>query len=176
MIELPSLPNWLSTQRTVFWRNLSVRNAVTSPFLYGLHTRPKTNIEHGFYARLAIFILALIIPNGLGFSRKIDGASIWKNATLQPLKSQLSRGHLDNPPRLLAFASRKRDYTLPMQNEFTAVIEQDGEWYVGWSREIPGANGQGHTIEECRASLGESIRLILEDRREGSTNRSCHRT
>ena len=46
------------------------------------------------------------------------------------------------------------------------MIEQDGEWYVGWSPEIPGANGQGHSIEECRANLGEAIRLILEDRRE----------
>ncbi len=46
------------------------------------------------------------------------------------------------------------------------MIEQDGEWYVGWSPEIPGANGQGHTMEECRASLSAAIQLILEDRRE----------
>jgi predicted RNase H-like HicB family nuclease len=60
----------------------------------------------------------------------------------------------------------KRNYTLPMRNDFTAVIEQDGEWYVGWSREIPGANGQGHTAEECRASIDAAIRLIqTEDRR-----------
>ena len=31
---------------------------------------------------------------------------------------------------------------------------------------VPGANGQCHTIEECRASLSEAIRLILADRRE----------
>lgn len=53
-----------------------------------------------------------------------------------------------------------------MHNEFTAVIERDGEWFVGWSPEIPGANGQGLTVEECRGSLGDAIRLILEDRRE----------
>jgi predicted RNase H-like HicB family nuclease len=53
-----------------------------------------------------------------------------------------------------------------MRNEFTAVIEQDGEWFVGWSPEIPGANGQGRTMDECRDSLGAAIRLILEDRRE----------
>ena len=53
-----------------------------------------------------------------------------------------------------------------MRNEFTAVIEQDGEWYVGWSPEVPGANGQGHTIEECRSDLAAAIALILEDRRE----------
>jgi predicted RNase H-like HicB family nuclease len=53
-----------------------------------------------------------------------------------------------------------------MHNEFTAVIERDGEWFVGWSPEIPGANGQGHTVEECKANLSDAIRLILEDRRE----------
>ena len=53
-----------------------------------------------------------------------------------------------------------------MRNEFTAVIERDGEWLVAWSPEIPGANGQGHTIEECRKSLAAAIQLILEDRRE----------
>ena len=54
-------------------------------------------------------------------------------------------------------------YTLPMRNEFTAVIERDGEWFVGWSPEIPGANGQGSTVEECRESLGAAIQLILEE-------------
>ena len=53
-----------------------------------------------------------------------------------------------------------------MRNEFTAVIERDGEWFVSWSPEIPGANGQGHTIEECRESLAAAIQLILQDRRE----------
>jgi predicted RNase H-like HicB family nuclease len=53
-----------------------------------------------------------------------------------------------------------------MKNEFTAVVERDGEWYVAYCREIPGANGQGQTVEEARASLSEAITLILEDRRE----------
>jgi predicted RNase H-like HicB family nuclease len=53
-----------------------------------------------------------------------------------------------------------------MNGEFTAIIEQDGEWYVGYCPEIPGANGQGKTIEECRANLASAIELILEDRRE----------
>ena len=53
-----------------------------------------------------------------------------------------------------------------MHNEFTAVIEQDGEWYIGYCPEISGANGQGRTLEECRASLADAIALILEDRRE----------
>ena len=52
-----------------------------------------------------------------------------------------------------------------MHNEFTAVIERDGEWYIGYCPEVPGANGQGHTKEEAKQSLSEAIALILEDRR-----------
>jgi predicted RNase H-like HicB family nuclease len=53
-----------------------------------------------------------------------------------------------------------------MHNEFTAIIEKDGEWYVAYCPEVPGANGQGKTIVECKASLASAISLILEDRRE----------
>jgi predicted RNase H-like HicB family nuclease len=53
-----------------------------------------------------------------------------------------------------------------MRNEFTSVIEEDGEWFIGYCPEIPGANGQGRTVEECRANLAEAIALILKDRRE----------
>jgi len=51
-----------------------------------------------------------------------------------------------------------------MNSEFTAIIEQDENWYIAHCPEIPGANGQGCTIEECRANLTEAIALILEDR------------
>ena len=53
-----------------------------------------------------------------------------------------------------------------MHNEFTAIIEKDGDWYIAYCPEVPGANGQGRTIEECKASLAEAISLILEDRRQ----------
>jgi len=53
-----------------------------------------------------------------------------------------------------------------MHNEFTAVIERDGDWFIGYCPEIPGANGQGRTRKECKESLSEAIKLILEDRRE----------
>ena len=53
-----------------------------------------------------------------------------------------------------------------MHNEFMAVIERDEDWYIGYCPEIPGANGQGHTVEECRQNLAEAVSLILEDRRE----------
>jgi len=53
-----------------------------------------------------------------------------------------------------------------MHNEFTAIIERDGKWFIAYCPEVPGANGQGGTKEEARASLGAAIALILEDRRE----------
>lgn len=55
-----------------------------------------------------------------------------------------------------------------MHNEFTAIVEQDGPWYVAYCAEVPGANGQGKSREECLANLRESISLILEHRREES--------
>jgi predicted RNase H-like HicB family nuclease len=47
-----------------------------------------------------------------------------------------------------------------MANEFAAVFERDGEWHNAYCPEIPGANGQGKTKDEARASLAEAIALI----------------
>lgn len=55
-----------------------------------------------------------------------------------------------------------------MRNEFTAIVEQDGPWYVAYCAEVPGANGQGKTRDECLANLREAISLILDHRREES--------
>jgi predicted RNase H-like HicB family nuclease len=54
-----------------------------------------------------------------------------------------------------------------MHNEFTAIVEQDGPWFVAYCAEAPGANGQGKT-HEGMANLREAIALILEHRREES--------
>ncbi|MFO8009563.1 MAG: type II toxin-antitoxin system HicB family antitoxin [Dehalococcoidia bacterium] len=53
-----------------------------------------------------------------------------------------------------------------MRNEFTAIIEEDEGWFIAYCPEIPGANGMGRTIDECRESLAEAINLILSDRRD----------
>ena len=55
-----------------------------------------------------------------------------------------------------------------MHNEFTAIVEQDGPWYIAYCAEVPGANGQGKSREECLESLRQAIALILEYRREES--------
>ncbi len=53
-----------------------------------------------------------------------------------------------------------------MRNEFTAIVERDGDWFIAYCPEIPGANGQGHTVPEALHSLTEAISLILDDRRQ----------
>lgn len=50
--------------------------------------------------------------------------------------------------------------------QFTAIYEKGEKYYIGYCPEVPGANGQGETIEECRESLKEAIKLILQDRLE----------
>jgi predicted RNase H-like HicB family nuclease len=52
-----------------------------------------------------------------------------------------------------------------VKREFTAIIEkapEGGFWAI--CPEIPGANGQGETVEEAKENLKEAIALILEDR------------
>jgi predicted RNase H-like HicB family nuclease len=51
-----------------------------------------------------------------------------------------------------------------MKNQFTAVIEQDGEWFIANCPEIPGANGQGRSREECLENLADAVQLVREDR------------
>lgn len=54
-----------------------------------------------------------------------------------------------------------------MKGEFTAVIEkapEGGYWAI--CPEVPGANGQGATVDEAKASLRDAIRLIFDDRLE----------
>jgi predicted RNase H-like HicB family nuclease len=53
-----------------------------------------------------------------------------------------------------------------MHNEFNAIIEKDGKWFIAYSPEIPGANGQGLTKDECLNNLTDAICLILEDRKK----------
>ncbi|MBK1654983.1 type II toxin-antitoxin system HicB family antitoxin [Allochromatium vinosum] len=52
-----------------------------------------------------------------------------------------------------------------MKGEFTAIIEpapEGGFWAI--CPEIPGANGQGETLEETKENLRQAIELVLEDR------------
>ena len=50
--------------------------------------------------------------------------------------------------------------------KFTAIFERDGDWWIGYVEELPGANTQGRTLEEARENLKETVQLIIEANRE----------
>ena len=52
-----------------------------------------------------------------------------------------------------------------MRNEFTAVVQRDGRWWVGWVQEIPGVNSQGESREELMENLRSALREMLEQNR-----------
>ncbi len=45
--------------------------------------------------------------------------------------------------------------------QFTSIIQRDGDWYVAFCPELDIAS-QGRTIEEARTNLIEAIELFLE--------------
>ena len=49
---------------------------------------------------------------------------------------------------------------------FTAVYERGGDWWIGYVEELPGANAQEASLQECRESLREAVELVLEANRE----------
>ncbi|MCC7208050.1 MAG: type II toxin-antitoxin system HicB family antitoxin [Anaerolineae bacterium] len=51
-------------------------------------------------------------------------------------------------------------------NEYTAVVKQDGEWWIGWIEEVPGTNCQESTREELLECLKEVLREALEFNRQ----------
>ena len=53
-----------------------------------------------------------------------------------------------------------------MKSNFTAIVEsapEGGYWAI--CPEVPGANGQGESVDEALESLRDALALILEDRR-----------
>lgn len=62
-----------------------------------------------------------------------------------------------------------------MENKYTAVVKQDGDWWIGWIEEVPGVNCQEATREELleslRITLSEALEFNREDaRRMAGTN------
>jgi predicted RNase H-like HicB family nuclease len=49
-----------------------------------------------------------------------------------------------------------------MGNSYTAVIKQDGDWWIGWIEEVPGTNCQEATREELLESLNIVLKEALE--------------
>jgi predicted RNase H-like HicB family nuclease len=53
-----------------------------------------------------------------------------------------------------------------MENRYTGVFEQVGEWWTGFVEELPGCNVQERTLPEARASLKAAIQEILKANRD----------
>jgi len=53
-----------------------------------------------------------------------------------------------------------------MRNNYTAVVKQDGDWWIGWIEEVPGVNCQ----EMSREELLESLRITLGEALEFNRN------
>ena len=45
---------------------------------------------------------------------------------------------------------------------YTAVVKQDGDWWIGWVEEVSGVNAQESTREELLASLKMVLQEALE--------------
>ena len=57
------------------------------------------------------------------------------------------------------------DEVKEMEGKFTAVFEKDGDWWIGYIEEMPGANTQGKTLEETRENLLDALTLLIEANR-----------
>jgi predicted RNase H-like HicB family nuclease len=53
-----------------------------------------------------------------------------------------------------------------MENHFTAVYKREGEWWVAYVEELPGANTQGATLDEARENLKDAVTMLLEANRD----------
>jgi predicted RNase H-like HicB family nuclease len=53
-----------------------------------------------------------------------------------------------------------------MENTYTGVFEQVGDWWTGYVEELPGCNVQELTLPEARESLKEAVQLILQANRD----------
>ena len=53
-----------------------------------------------------------------------------------------------------------------MAAEYTAVIQKDGDWWIGWVEEVPGVNSQGATREELLDNLRDALEEALEMNRQ----------
>lgn len=61
-----------------------------------------------------------------------------------------------------------------MKSIYTAIVQRDGPWWIGWVKEIPGVNSQGNTqeelIENLRSALEEALEMNCTDALAATTS------
>lgn len=55
-------------------------------------------------------------------------------------------------------------------NEYTAAIQKDGDFWIGWIEEVPGVNSQGRSKEELLENIHSALKEALEMNREEAQN------
>ena len=55
-----------------------------------------------------------------------------------------------------------------MNNQYTAIIKKDNNWWIGWIEEIPGVNCQEASREELITSLKSTLAEAIEFNRQDS--------
>jgi len=53
-----------------------------------------------------------------------------------------------------------------MSGTFTAIVKQEGQWWIGWIEEVPGVNCQEADRDELIASLREALREVIDLNRQ----------
>ena len=53
-----------------------------------------------------------------------------------------------------------------MNTEYTAIVKEEGDLWIGWIEEIPGVNCQERTREELMESLRATLKEALEFNRQ----------
>jgi predicted RNase H-like HicB family nuclease len=49
-----------------------------------------------------------------------------------------------------------------MGSNYTAIVQRDGKWWIGWIEEVPGVNSQGRTRAELLDNLRDALEEALE--------------
>ena len=65
---------------------------------------------------------------------------------------------------MLYITTGREDITV--NTEYTALIKQEGDWWIGWIEEFPGVNGQEHSRDELVETLRTTLREALEFNRK----------
>ncbi len=60
-----------------------------------------------------------------------------------------------------------------MNIEYTAVIKQEGDWWLGWIEEVPGINCQEKDYEELKKTLAITLGEALEFNRQDALAAAC---
>jgi len=63
-----------------------------------------------------------------------------------------------------------RTYEAPMQKNLTITVEEDEGWFIAYTPDFPGANGQGRNKEAALQNLRDAVQLIEQDNQEETLN------